>query len=845
MSKRKYIYTGTIVPKLNPIYNSIAAFLTRKAEIDEEGINKIREYSEKGTVVYCSYQSSNLALLFLYKLLTKHNIKTPSFALEYNPLLLQRFSQIFSRMYQWVKRNIFRKKHLDAFESGYIEALIKNDESVLFPLLSQKFFLKRYLEKKFDSLLFLVDLQKKTDTSIFLFPHLIFWNRNPERSNSILKSKATGNKGLFSSLITSATPSYVKIMNPFDIKSIIEDNPDLNSFETALLLRDKLIEAYQQEKRIILGPVLRSKNEMMEKILYHPNVLKKIDELSNGNTKKQYKLKKKAYGYYKEIAADFSIKYVHFWEIVLNWMFKKIFSGINYNKQSLEKIREASSKGPVVLVPCHKSHMDYLILSYIFYNNKITPPHIAAGVNLSFFPVGSLFRHSGAFFIRRSFKGLNLYPVVFKQYLKNMVHEKYFIEFFIEGGRTRTGRLMSPKLGMMNYLVEAVDEGYSDDMVFMPISINYDRVLEENSYVKELKGKNKKKESVGGVLKSRKMLKRDYGNVYVEVGDYFTLKDIEAESEKDERVQKISDQIIKNIGQVISVNQVSLATSAMLFMSNKGFTYENLLSMAENLRDYFCMNDIPVAFETHDENIEKIIKKIISDYEKDGIIAGITIDDDEFKDPLFALQEESRAGIAFYKNTIVHYLLPVSILSLLLLKSEKEEVLITDIEDGYNNIMSLLSLEFKYEKYQYFNNSESHYGIKFLKSKNAISINENLIKIDSGSHALLSFYSRAISDIIESYFIVMKYISKFQRKLISEKDLISEIRKYGVRQYHTDKIRASEALSMPNYKTAIKKAVEIGALLEDHKSHKNRRYLKGNVEAAEVKTAFIKELINK
>lgn len=846
MSKRSYIYTGTVCSKLNRLSNLTASFLTRKAEIDEEGVKKIKEYSEKGSVVYCSYQSSNFALLFLYKLLKRNNISTPEFALEYNPIMLQNFTQVLKRVFQWIKRNIFRKKHADAFESGYIDALINKDTPVLFPLLSQKFFLKRYLETKYDSLLYLIELQKKREKPIFLFPQMIFWNRNPERSTALMKSKATGNRGLFRALITTATPSYIRVLNPFDMKAFISENEDKTSYELAVLLRDQLLEAYQHEKRIIIGPVLRSKSEMMEKILYHPNVLKQINELSEGNQKKQKKLKKKAFKYYKEIAADFKVRYVHFWEVVLDWMFRKIFSGIRYDKAQLEKIREASTKGTLVFVPCHRSHMDYLILSYIFYKNKFTPPHIAAGVNLSFFPVGKIFRHSGAFFIRRTFKGLDLYPYVFKQYLKTLVHEYYSIEFFIEGGRTRTGRLVKPKLGMMNYLVEAIEEGYNEDMVFIPISINYDRVLEENSYVKELKGKSKKNESVGGVLKNVKMLKRDYGHVYVNIGEYFSLKDI-----KNENVENVSsvaaDKVIKHINRVSGINRISLVTSAMLFMSNKGFSFRNLKAMTEELFKYFTYTGMDhTVTELHENEINSYVDYTIESYKKDGIIEEVSLEDEgeTFKDTLYRLREENRAGIAFYKNTALHHILPLSLISLILLKSEGS-VSIQDLKSNYDKYIELLSFEFIFDDYHDFSFAKTEGALKYLVDNAIVIEKEDAFTIVEDRKNIVSFFSRGVSDIIESYYIVFKLLGKINRKMINEKDLIMEIRKYGIRQYHTEKIRAAESLSMPNYKTAIKKLIEMGVLNKEGRNFKNQKYKIENNENLDNMVVFLRNSVNR
>ena len=259
------------------------------------------------------------------------------------------------------------------------------------------------------------------------------------------------------------------------------------------------------------------------------------------------------------------------------WVFHRVFDGIYYDKTDFKKVREAAQKAPLIILPCHRSHMDYLIISSLFYENRLIPPHILAGDNLSFFPLGLLFRKSGAFFMKRSTRGLELYTAVLRQYIKTLVHEGYGIEFFIEGGRTRTGKTMHPKLGMLKYLIEAVNEGYSDDMMLLPVGINYDRVLEEKSFQGELHGKSKKSESGKDIVKSGKFLKGGYGGVHLVFGDPLSFRELrENMGEGDELVNAVADRIVKKISDAVMVTPFALVTSALLASQAKGFALSDL-----------------------------------------------------------------------------------------------------------------------------------------------------------------------------------------------------------------------------------------------------------------------------
>ena len=134
---------------------------------------------------------------------------------------------------------------------------------------------------------------------------------------------------------------------------------------------------------------------------------------------------------------------------LLNWFWNRIYEGIEL--AGIDKVNAVSRTHSLIYVPCHRSHVDYLLLSFLLFHKGLMIPHIAAGDNLNIPILGRILRQGGAFFMRRSFSGDELYSQVFKEYLYQTCNRGHSIEFFPEGGRSRTGRLLSPKLGSVSY----------------------------------------------------------------------------------------------------------------------------------------------------------------------------------------------------------------------------------------------------------------------------------------------------------------------------------------------------------------------------------------------------------
>src|SRR5690606_2244275 len=259
----------------------------------------------------------------------------------------------------------------------------------------------------------------------------------------------------------------------------------------------------------------------------------------------------------------------------LNWGFNKMYRGIEFNPADLEELRRASKTGTLILLPSHKSHIDYLILSYFFYIKNLPLPLIAAGDNLNFMPVGPVFRRGGAFFIRRSFKGDRLYAAVVDAYIRRLIRDGYPIELFLEGGRSRTGKLLAPKYGLLNMIVDAALAVPQQKVHFVPVSIGYERVIEADSYQREVSGGEKKKEDATDLLHAREALRHRYGRINVQMSTPITLDDICAElgismdmlhrpAKRRAVVTRLGNRVMDEINRVTAVTPGALVAIALL-----------------------------------------------------------------------------------------------------------------------------------------------------------------------------------------------------------------------------------------------------------------------------------------
>lgn len=370
----------------------------------------------------------------------------------------------------------------------------------------------------------IIAAQRDLPQPIRLLPQYITWPRKPPSKQRTWRDALFGNgeavgrvRKLFHFVLHRKTAS-VQIGEPIDLRQVLRNHEGWSDERLARKLRRVLFIHLAREAMAIHGPKVKSPKLIRRELLQRKAFRDELRALAAQRDLPFNTAYEQARRDLKEISAETRFGVLVLWARVLDWVFNRIFQGIEVDETGMRRVKEAarwSRRAPLILVPSHKSHVDYMVISYVFLRHDFIPPHIVAGANLSFFPVGALLRRSGAFFLRRTLQGQPFYRLIFRRYLWKLVREGYPIEFFMEGGRSRTGKLLPPKMGVLSMLLEGVRAGEFKDLQFIPINISYERVVETNSYRKELTGEEKVAESVGGVVKASRVLSSRYGRIYV------------------------------------------------------------------------------------------------------------------------------------------------------------------------------------------------------------------------------------------------------------------------------------------------------------------------------------------
>ncbi len=376
-----------------------------------------------------------------------------------------------------------------------------------------------------------------------LVPVAVYWGRAPQKEGSWLRLLLTENWAFTSglrklmSVLINGRFTLVEIGEPQSLRELLQ--ADASERAETLRLAREMRAQFRRQRASRIGPDMSHRRTIVARVLRTRAV--RVGVAQEMREKKQTRRAAlvTARKYAEEIAANYSHAFVTFMYGLLTRLWNRLYDGVDF--EHVETLRDAVKDREVVFVPCHRSHMDYLLLSYAIYRQGYAIPHIAAGINLNIPVIGRFLRKGGAFFIRRSFAGNALYTVVFMKYLAAIMARGHSIEYFIEGGRSRTGRLLQPKTGMLSMTVRSYLRDPKRPVVFLPVYFGYERIVEANTYISELSGKPKQKESWLDLLRAVKVLKQKFGRVHVNIGEPIDLDAVLDRHSGDWRTQRFHD----------------------------------------------------------------------------------------------------------------------------------------------------------------------------------------------------------------------------------------------------------------------------------------------------------------
>ncbi|KAA8596381.1 MULTISPECIES: glycerol-3-phosphate 1-O-acyltransferase PlsB [Vibrio] len=522
---------------------------------------------------------------------------------------------------------------------------------------------------------------------------------------------------------------------------------------------------FSRQKLAASGPNLPSRQALFDRLLKSEAIKKAIEDEAQTKNISIEKASKEAQDIMDEIAANFSYSLIKRGEKILGWLWNKLYQGLHISNAST--VRKLAQDGhEIVYVPCHRSHMDYLLLSYVLYHEGMVPPHIAAGINLNFFPAGPIFRHGGAFFIRRSFKGNKLYSTIFREYLAELFAKGYSVEYFSEGGRSRTGRLLQAKTGMLAMTIQAMLRGMNRPVTLVPVYIGYEHVMEVATYAKELRGKRKEKENASLVIRTIRKL-RNFGKGYVNFGEPIQLnqylnehspewtKDIDPMGTSKPQwmnpvVNDLATKMMTHINDAAATNALTLCATALLASRQRALSRDSLVSQINCYLSLLKNVPYSATFTVPKDSAEDLVKHAES-------LNKFLIESDSMGD-IISLDRHQSILMTYYRNNIIHLFALPSLIAQMTIRQRG-----LSIEAIQKNVAAIYPF-LKKELFLSYDESQLEGVVSNiideLVSQGMIVVSDNEVTINQSNSQALMLLGRTISETLQRYSIALNLLAE-------------------------------------------------------------------------------------
>lgn len=405
------------------------------------------------------------------------------------------------------------------------------------------------------------------------------------------------------------------------------------------------------------------------RMLEEPDFLKALDEAAAGSGKNRQQALQYARKCLREIEATPRTSWLRPAAKLARFIYTRSYEArLDINLEQIERLRTLSQEHLIVFLWSHKSHMDSFVFLLSLYENRFKPlPLIFAGVNMNFLGFGALARRVGAIFLRRSFADDAIYKLVFKRYIDFLIQHKRPLSWSIEGTRSRTGKLSPPKLGVLNWVYEACEREQMKDVLFVPVSIAFDRIAEIDDYVAMQKGLPKRKESLKWFIDYIFGQRSPYGKVYVRYGEPLPLKDVSLSNdtsrehvgitdgptpEATQRIEvtRLAFEVCRRIEQITPIKSTDVLTMVLLGTNGRALTGQEVAEQAKAIADLLEQRNLPRATGFALNNQAEVDAALLA-----LLTSGLIESYSETPIPVYYIPDDQLLAAAYYRNTVNHY----------------------------------------------------------------------------------------------------------------------------------------------------------------------------------------------
>jgi len=795
----------TLREEFGPITRELAHRYFAPVRFPEDADERLRELSSTGFVVHVMRSTAWLNYMYLDWALVSRGLPPVRAVVNLRPWITRPWRHAAQRgdhdvRFTYARRQggsglIFLKK------GGFLRASGSDIKEDPFPAL--------------------VKMARRSEKTVWLVPELFVWEKKPASLHPTWMDHVFGSPDApgFAHSMAAFWRNYrraqFRVGEPIDLRRFAEENPGESDERLARKVRSALHHHLARETRAVFGPPRKDPARIVDETMRDPVLRNAIGAHVIETGRKEESATREVRKNLKSIAAKVSPSVIAVVDPILAFVFERIYEGIEVDERGLERAMQAARHGALVLTPSHKSHVDYLVLAWALWRRGYNVPTVAAGANLSFFPLGWVLRRCGAFFLRRSFKGDTLYTASFRAYVKKLVRDGVLQEFFPEGGRSRTGKLLQPKLGLFTWEVDAVLEGARDDLYFVPVSIDYERVMEGSSYSHELAGGEKKPEDLKALLKTPKVLTQRYGRLYLTFAEPLalstvandrgvTLSDELTEDQKRGLVRSLGNRVMREVSRISTVTPHALVSTALLAHRQRGASARDLSWRIMILRRIAEEEGNPLSLSLRnapsDPTVMGSIQDAIRSLTSDGMVATETIRDEV----IFRAVDERRAELSFYKNTLMNMVAGRALLATTVLSSETGDH--DEIKAATLRLSRLLKVEFIYRSDAGFDTIFAE-TIERLERMGLIEHEAGRICVGRGAHAReeLGFVADLLRDYLESYLLAVLTLSDVERAPngLDKKEFVKAALENGRIEFHAGRLQTPESLSRTTLENAI------------------------------------------
>jgi glycerol-3-phosphate O-acyltransferase len=833
----------------NPALRALYHRFFDRIQVDDTWVSRVRELAAQGSVVYV-LRSLNFIDFFALDHLTKR------YALPQIRFVNNLGLWILNPMGKGWLNAILPKPGVtapdelrDALERGGSAALfLKRPPGVLDVAAGATG--GRGLKEGDELIHSLIDLQRQSEKPILLVPQVFVWTKQPDTRGRRPLDFILGPREWPSPVRTVGQFLYnykhvaLKAGDALNLKSFLVDANGVTESAMVRRITYAVLRRLERERRSVTGPAEKAPERVRMEIVRGPKLRSVIEDLAGERPADRYVLTARAYGMLRKLQATPDILTIKGLEAIFDRVFHRIYAGIDYEKSDIERVREAAKDGSLVLLPSHKSHIDYLILSYVFNQENLQLPLIAAGENLDFFPVGAIFRRGGAFFIRRSFKGDRLYASVVDAYIRRLLRDGYPIELFLEGGRSRTGKLLPPKFGLLNMIVDAALAVPQRTSYFVPVSIGYERVIEAGSYERELSGGEKKKEDAADLLKTPDVLRHKYGRINLQIGEILTFEGVRSDlgwdsaqpftpAKRRALVTRLGNRVMDEINRVTAVTPGALTALALLSHSRRGIALSELVlrcgkllgvlqELGARVSPALATSSGSLRSDAIREAAQMFCEAELIDVHRPADLEAApegrrkkrVVDEES----IITLVEERRLTLDTSKNIIVHFFAERSLVATAMLVLPGPPAAIDTVRDRVQKLSRLFKYELRFRADAPFDEifdetvqSMRHGGVVEPALERQLGAGPG--RAGWSGEEWLSTYAAILRNFLEGYRVAARGLTHLLKGAQTDKELVKKALALGNRMFYAGEIERREAVSKPLFENAYHSLTDQGYLV--------------------------------